>query len=60
MFLQVSGIIQSAEINGKLPSRGVTVAWEVVGHPAVKGVVLTDADGKFTIDVQVSLCVLIE
>ena len=51
--LQVSGIVRSSDIAGKLPTKDAVIEWQLVKNPTVLGQVITNADGEFRIDIQV-------
>ncbi len=50
---QIEGIVRGSDIAGKLPTKDAIIMWQLVGYPAVTGSTITDADGHFTIDIQV-------
>ncbi len=51
--MQIDGTVRGSDIAGKLPTKDAIIEWELVDHPEVSGTVTTDADGHFTIDIQV-------
>ena len=57
LFLQIEGTVRGSDIAGKLPTKDAVITWRLVSYPAVTGSTTTDADGHFTIDIQVCLYV---
>ncbi len=51
--MQIEGTVRGSDIAGKLPTKDAVIAWQLVRNPAVAGSTTTDADGHFTIDIQV-------
>jgi hypothetical protein len=51
--MQITGTVQGSPINGKLPTKEATIAWRLASNPSIKGLVFTDTDGHYTIDIQV-------
>jgi hypothetical protein len=50
---QIEGVVRGSDIAGKLPTKDAVITWELLGRRAVRGSTTTDADGHFTIDIQV-------
>jgi hypothetical protein len=50
---QIEGTVRGSDIAGKLPTKDAVITWRLVSYPAVTGSTITDADGHFTIDIQV-------
>ena len=52
-LVQIEGIVRGSDIAGKLPTKDAVITWRLVNYPTVTGSTITDADGHFTIDIQV-------